>query len=90
MKIMWVWIVVAVLLVAAYKAGQMSVAEEFSIYGTPASGGGMRGPVIMIIVVVVALIIWLIGYFLYTGVIAPAGYVIHRAGHSMYNGIIKR
>ena len=86
MKIMWVWIVVAVLLVAAYKAGQMSRTEGFqSIYANHTSGF-----IILIIVGIVALIIFLIGYLLYTGVIAPAGYVIRRAGHSMYNGIIKR
>ena len=81
MKLNWSWLLlVAVLVVVAYKAGQMN--DGFS--GAPSP---TKLTIMMWIFIIVGLIILSAIYY---GIIAPGGYLINRAGHSMYNGIIKR
>jgi len=81
MKFPWTWIIVAVLVLVAYKAGQMSRTEGFVIttYGIYA-----------FMAVSAVILLFVIAAIIYHLVIAPGSYVIKRAGHSMYDGIIKR
>jgi hypothetical protein len=86
MKFNWAWIVlVAVLALVAYKAGKMPLNE--GLY--PHTTGSLTFMTFMIVLMVVVVLIFGIGMLLYNGV-KTTGYLINRAGHSMYNGIIKR